>query len=421
MRGHAVLRVAVVCGITLAGLTSPPASSAPVNPSPCTEMALSPTFVSDGTAVCAGMVYDKTTGAATSVSVFVTTDKGRSWRKATAAGIAVTRVEDAVRGVALSPRFSADRLIFVQVARAGLLASTDLGETFTLVSAVGLGRVTPYIATPDTLADLARPLILHADAAGNDVSMQIDPVSRALTPVPGTPVKDHEFAVSPRYATDGLAFAGGTLVPSEDKTTSYPVVYACGAGFACGDLRFTGPKYARFERLWTIPAATPAGFAVVVRLTLGGTPKLWRSTDAGKSFHPWAGVNAIGATIDKNGSAHLDVTADPTRPKRLFLRASWDWSTYRKNDPPNEQLFVSEDSGHRWRRVSYGTRTAALRHVGPIPEMEPSPDALSTPVGFVLAGGGGRLFMLAGFRGIASYAGPYCSADGGRTWARFCP
>lgn len=420
MRGQAVLRVAAVCGVALAGLTAPPALSAPVNPSPCTEMALSPTFASDGTAVCAGMVYDKTTGAATSAAVFVTTDKGKSWRKATAAGIAITRAEDSVRGVVLSPRFLSDRLIFVQIARAGLLASTDLGETFTPVSPLGLGRMTPYIATPDVLADLARPLILHADAAGNDVSMQVDPVSRALTPVPGTPAKDHQFAVSPRYATDGLAFAGGTLVPADDQAASYPVVYACGAGFACNEVRFTGPKLAKFERLWTLPAATSTGFSLVLRLMVGSTPKLWRSTDGGKTFQPWTSVNTIGSTIAKNGSAHLDVAADPLQPKRLFLRASWTWTTYRRTNPPNEQLFVSEDAGQRWRLVSYGTLTSGLRHIGPIPEMEPSPDVLSTPVGFVLAGGGGRLFILAGSRGNPNYTGPYCSRDGGKSWARFC-
>jgi hypothetical protein len=63
---------------------------------------------------------------------------------------------------------------------------------------------------------------------------------------------------------------------------------------------------------------------------------------------------------------------------------------------------------------------SALRHIGPIPWMDPPPDTLSTPVGFVVAGGGGSLFMLAGSRGLAGYTGPYCSKDSGKTWARFC-
>jgi hypothetical protein len=420
MGGQAARRAAAACVVALAGLTTPPAWSAPVNPSPCTALALSPTFATDKTAVCAGMVYEPSTGSATAAAVFVTTDKGKSWRKATAAGIAITRPDDYLRGVVLSPRYATDHMIFVQVARAGLYASTDLGETFTLVSPLGLGRVTPYVATPALLADLARPLLLHADAAGNDVSMQVDPTSHAVAPVPGTPGADREFAVSPRYATDGIAFAAGRVIPPEDKSVSYPTVFACATGFACTETRFTGPKYAMFERLWVLPAATPSGFVVVLRLMIGSTPRLWRSTDGGHAFLPWTSLNAIGATIGGDASAHLDVTADPVQPKRMYLRASWTGNTFRRGSPPNEQLFVSEDAGGRWTRVSWGTMNSALHHVGPIPEMAPPADALNTPVGFVAAGGGGRLFMLAGSRGLPGYTGPVCSRDGGKTWARFC-
>jgi hypothetical protein len=346
--------------------------------------------------------------------VFVTTDKGHTWRKASTTGIALSRPDDYVRGVVLSPRYASDRMILVQYARAGLFASTDLGATFTLASPLGLGRVTPYIATPAVLADVARPLLLHADAAGNDVSMQIDPASHAIAPVPGTPGDDREFAVSPRYATDGLAFAAA-MVASADGTFASPAVFACSTGFACAESRFQGPARATFDGLWALPSTTPSGFVVVLRLLVASTPKYWRSTDGGRTFAAWTSVNNIGATIAREGSAHLAVAADPREPKRMYLRASW---TGNRTNPPNEQVFVSDDAGSRWRRVSYGTMVS-LRHVGPIPEMAPN-SSRETPTGFLVAGGAGRLFMLAGGRYNPEYTGPYCSRDGGKTWARFC-
>jgi hypothetical protein len=414
MRGKAARHLVAVCAVVLGGLAAPHAWGAPVSPSPCTEIALSPAFSTDGTVVCAGIVYAAATQTATAAAVFVSTDKGHSWRKATAAGIAISRPDDYLRGVVLSPRYSSDHMVFVQFARAGLFASLDLGETFTLVSALGLGRVTAYVATPDVLAQVARPLLLHADAAGNDVSMQVDPTSHALAPVPGTPGDDREFAVSPRYATDNLAFAAG-MVASADGTYLMPTVFACSAGFACTEQRFRGPARATFDRLWMLPSAAPSGFVVVLRLLVGSTPKLWRSTDGGRTFQSWTSVNTIGATIASGGSSHLDVAADPTQPKRMYLRASWSGN---RNNLPNEQLYVSDDAGTHWRRVSYGSMVS-LRHVGPIPEMDPT-TSRETPAGFVAAGGGGRLFMLAGDRYSPAYVGPYCSRDGGKTWARFC-
>lgn len=413
MRSPAVRLVTAVCALLAAGLTVPPAWSAPVVPHPCTELALSPAFASDGTAVCAGMVYEASTGGATSAAVFVTTDKGRSWRKASAAGVVISRPDDNVRGAFFSPQYASDHMLFVQYARAGLFASTDLGVTFTLASPLGLGLVTPYVATPAALSAVARPLLLHANAAGNDVSMQVDPVSHAVAPIPGTPAADRQFVVSPRYAVDGLAFAAG-IVSSADGTAGVPAVFACGPGFVCTESRFQGPARATFDGLWALPAAVPSGFFVVMRLLVGSTPRFWRSGDGGRTFQPWMSVDSIGATISRSGSAHLGVAVDPTRPKRWYLRASW---VGNRTNPPDEQVFISDDNGTRWRRVSYGT-TASLRHVGSVPDMAPGASR-STPTGFI-AVGGGRIFMLAGGRYTPDYTGPYCSTDGGKTWAKLC-
>lgn len=410
-RGRRALRLLAACAMACGALAVPPASAAGVAPNPCTELAVSPTFAADGTAVCAGVVYEPTTGSATSVAVFVTTDKGHSWRKATAAGVAITRPDDYLRGVLVSPRYSADHMIVVQLARAGVLASTDLGTTFTLVSPLGLGRVTPFVATPDAVA--ARPLLVHADAAGNDVSMQVDPVSHAVAPVPGTPAKDREFAVSPHYATDGLAFAGA-MVASSDGTYASPAVYACTAGFACTEQRFLGPPRSVLDRLWTMPSSAPPGFVVVLRVLVGSTPRLWRSLDGGRTFRPWTSVNAVGATMGA-GPSQLAVTADPAKPDRLYLRASW---LSVDGTPPDEQLFVSTDGGTRWSRVAYGS-TVRLRHTGSMPATSPG-DYRATAAGFVVAAGAGRLFLLTGGPRDPDYSGPYCSRDAGRTWARTC-
>jgi hypothetical protein len=398
--------------MALSGLAVRPGWGAPITPTPCNELALSPAFSSDGTGVCAGMVYDASTGAASSPAVFVTTDKGHSWRKTIAAGIAISSPDDYLRGTAFSPRFPSDHMFFVQYARAGLFASTDLGATFTLASPLGLGRVTPYVATPTVLADVARPLLLHADAAGNDVSMQVDPVSHALAPVAGTPGADQEFVVSPRFATDGLAFAAGLVT---DGTSASPVVFACSAAFACAEARFQGPPRATFDGLWAMPSSTPSGFVVAVRVLVGSTVKFWWSTDGGRTFRPWTSVNTIATSIARAGLAHLAVVADPLQPKRMYLRASW---TGQRLNPPNEQIFVSDDVGAHWHRVSYGTMVG-LRHHGPIPELAPNLER-ETPDGFLVAGGAGRLFLLAGGARDPDYNGPYCSRDGGKTWAKLC-
>ncbi len=412
MRGLVVRSLVAACVVVSSGLSAP-ASSAAVSPSPCTELSLSPTFSTDGTAVCGGVVLDPGTGAATAPAVFVTTDKGHSWRKASANGIAITRPDDYVGGVSLSPRYSVDHMIFVQLARAGLFVSVDRGETFTLVSPLGLGQITPYVATPGGLTDVARPLLLHADASGNDVSMQIDPSSHAVAPVPGTPGGDREFAVSPRYATDGLAFAAAA-VASADRTYSSPAVFACAAGFACTDQRFLGPPRSTFERLWVLPSTTPSGFVVAVVVLVGSTPKVWWSVDGGSTFQPWASVDAIVARMAPH-PAQIAVVADPSVPRRMYLRASW---VSVNGDPPDEQIFTSNDAGAHWSRVSYGTWIGP-RHVGPMPAIEPG-EGRWIPGGFIAAGGNGRLFLLAGGRHHPGYSGPYCSRDGGKTWNRFC-
>jgi hypothetical protein len=412
MRGL-VARFLVAAFAVMSSTVAVPAWSAAVTPEPCSELALSPTFATDGTAVCAGVSVDRSTGVAIAATVFVTTDKGHSWRKASATGIAISRSDDYVRGVVLSPRYSSDHMVFVQLARAGLFSSVDRGESFTLVSPLGLGRVTPYVAIPSVLGAAARPLLLHANAAGNDVSMQVDPASRALAPVAGTPGADREFAVSPRYATDGLAFAAAE-VTSADGTSTSPAVYACNAGFACADQRFLGPARATFDRLRVLPAATPSGFVVVVQALVGATPRMWRSVDGGRTFQPWKSVNAIVATFG-SGPSQLAVAADPAAPNRMYLRTSW---ISPHGSPPDDQVFVSTDAGSRWTRVAYGTMVG-LRHTGAIPPTSTG-GYRDTAAGLLAAGGGGRLFMLTGDRGSPEYTGPYCSRDGGRSWARFC-
>src|SRR4051794_11044765 len=341
MRGLAATFLVAAFAVT-SSTVALPAWSAAVSPNPCSELALSPSFASDGTAVCAGVSVDRSTGAATATTVFVTTDKGHSWRKASATGIAISRPDDYVRGVVLSPQYTSDHMIFVQLARAGLFASVDRGESFTLVSPLGLGRVTPYVAIPSVLGSLARPLLLHADAAGNDVSMQVDPTSRALAPVAGTPGADREFAVSPRYATDGLAFAAAA-VTSADGTYRSPAVFACNAGFACTDQRFLGPARSTFDRLRVLPSTTPSGFVVVVQVLVGATPRMWRSIDGGRTFHPWTSVNAIAAKFG-SGFSQLAVAADPGAPNRMYLRTSW---ISPHGSPPDDQVFVSTDAGSR--------------------------------------------------------------------------
>ncbi len=415
------LGVAVAVLVAVAG--APDVRAAATEPHPCTQLALSPAFATDGTALCAGLVWSNT-GQTTGAAVFLTTDKGRSWRKTAAAGL-VQATDDSLWDVFFSPRYPADRMIFVQISRRGLFVTTDGGETFALVVPFGYGRFTPYVEASAGLPGAERTMLAHAHSEpAFELTEVVDPATHLVAPVTGTPGDDKQFGVSPRYATDRLAVAAAMVEDPVDSTRANVAIFACSAQFTCTEERLRSRPYVQFDELRVLPAATPSGFMVVVRLLIGSRQEMWRSTDGGRTYSPWSSVNRIANTVTPahGGNFRVAVAGDPAQPRRMFLRLSWTGLPPNRPAPPSEQVFVSENGGSTWKLLSFNRINAQLDRVGAIPETAGGGSPLRTPRNFIAAGGGGRLFILAGDVGYlpGTYTGPYCSRDGGRTWAKFC-
>ena len=412
------MRVARLLGIAVLACTEvvgTPATAAPAPVAqPCTQFAASPTFATDGAAYCAGEVRDVASGNTTALAVFRTTNSGRTWTKAAGTGLPPPQGSNILRDLVVSPRHAVDRAVYLQLA-IGLWGSLDGGETFLPVDPLAWGRVTPYIAAPPADAPLgdtaAHTLFAHAlrgDVEGANRSTIIDPTSRVRTPVKGSPGLDREFAISPDFAKDGLAYV---VAEHGVGLTRHFRLYGCSVALECSTPLYRWPNRWTFDRLWLAGdfAKSRTMFASV--LPIEGLPTLWRSRDGGKTFTRWTAAEKV-----RGGDAQVALGAVPGST-HLYLRVSGHGGA-----TPYDQLFWSRDNGAKWTRVSYG-RTPLQR--GPRGSMPPTamPGTGNddTPRGVVTATGGGRLFVVGRtYDGTARYDSFWCTTDNGRSWSRTC-
>lgn len=407
----------VACAIAL--VAPAPAVARPVV-EPCMYFAASVTFATDRSAFCVGEVRDRTTNQTTALTFFRTADGGRTWTKATALGLVPPSGAYVVRDVFVSPRFADDRAVFVQLT-SGLYVTADLGETFLPADPLAWGRLTPFAAgaAAEPVGDAAtHTLVAHAlrgDSEGANKSTVLDPTTRARTPAKGSPGLDVEFAVSPTFAADGLAY-----VVAEHGTglDHHYRLYGCSVAFECSTPLYRWPARWTYDRIWLAgDHATSRTIYASVR-PLDGPATLWVSRNAGKTFSRWTAVERLVRPTGFSGVFGLSVV---TGTRQVYLRVSGS-NGDKASSPPWDQLFWSRDGGTTWTRVSYGRMA---RQPGPRGSMPPtsvwSRVIGSMPRGSVTATGNGRVFVVGGtYEGRTRYDSVWCTVDNGRTWRALC-
>lgn len=410
---------AAACALAVSGALAHSAPPAAPPVWPCDELAVSPEFVTDRTAFCAGAVVDRSTRATTGVAVWRTTDGGRTWSRQAAAGLLVTNPNAKVDHLAVSPLYKTDRTVFVQLTGTGLFSSIDGGATFTVVSPLAWGALTPYAATAPggllpaegvhALYVMARP----ADEEGSpNGSALIDPITKAYTPVTGTPGRDAAFAVSDTFARDNAAFAVANHGVGLD---AYVGIYRCTATFSCSERLQVFPKRWTFDRIWLAPDFRRSRTIYVSMTTVTGARSLWWSRNAGATWTRFsAAERLLAATVDAKVSPAI---AFAWSGRYVYLRVSAAGSP--RTGPPAEQLYRSADGGATWRLFAYGRSATQVGSRGTMPT-----DALPletgdgrAPRGRLTGTADGRLFLLGS---TWVYKGFYCSANAGRAWARLC-
>lgn len=407
------------------GLLAPPVHGTPPSVQPCTQLAASPAFTADRTAFCAGHVPDPTSGRTTAIAVFRTTDGGRTWTRATAAGLTFNDTDARVTHLSVSPRYASDRTVFAQIRNTGLFQSVDGGETFSLVGPLAWSRVTPFVATapappvpipaPDAGAHTIFGMARSGGADGDpNASAIIDPLARSHTPVRGTPARDLEFAIADTFARDGAAFAVADRGVGLDARVE---LYRCGAMLTCDALLIAFPKRWTFDRLWLSRDFEKTRTVYVSMTTLSGSRVLYWSRDAGGTWSRWSAAERLLAPVVAARNVPRYAVAFGTS-RTVYLRVSYMPGATSSAAPPAEQLFRSDDGGSTWRRVAFGRAARQAGSRGVMPTDSPIGEQANgaIPPG-ALTVAGSTVFML-GHTG--RYAGLYCSWDGGRQWGRTC-
>ncbi len=404
-------------------LTPSPADAAVVRPNPCDEVTFSPDFAKDGTGFCAGVTIDSSSGVTTGIPVFVTRDRGHSWEQSTAAGLAFT-TNDRLRGLAVSPRYSVDREMYVQL-YSGIYRSNDLGATFTLADPLdGGAELTPFVSSLTGLGGVelgARTLLAAASSGageGANRSALVDPALLIRQPVTGTPGFDRKFVVSPDFATDGLAYGFGEFGAG---STARVEMHGCTATFICSSKLAAFPVKSMFDRAWLAADFSSSKTMYVSLRGLDQRYKVWWSRDGGHTFASWKPVQSMLDEVYRiGGDVQFGLTAGRPGSRTLWLRVI---SSLDRPNPPGERLLRSDDNGATWKLIAFGRYRSQLGPRGTMPRAAIPPTLGNTPAGGVLrATADGRLFLLGlyvqanqGFRTV------YCSSNGGRTWATFCP
>jgi hypothetical protein len=431
-------RRSIILGIALFGACLPvPFASAGLPPPPvisCSEFTASPEFASDHTAFCGGHLVNPATGQTVGFKVYRTTDGGRTWATAAAAGLSSFGTDGRLTYLAVSPLFKTDQTLFAQVGDSGLFASTDSGESFLPVDPLGRGALSSYVmdaATP-ALPGLRQPASLLGQAGAHVVFMMaaaasqdgqpnqsalVDPLAHSHTTVRGTPGRDRLFAVSDTFSRDSSAFA---VADTGIGLNAQVKVFRCDVTFACGQLLIAFPKRWTFDRIWLSRnfVSTRTVYASVT--TTDGARTLWWSRDAGSTWSRWTSAERLYAPILALKKDIRGYAVGAGTGHTLFLRVAYSPETSSASAPPAEQFFRSADGGVNWTRVSYGRSRIQLGARGTMPQDNSlidfadgnmSPGALtvaSTRTIFALGGGSG------------SYGGFYCSWDGGVHWGRLC-
>ncbi|MCC6460620.1 MAG: HYR domain-containing protein, partial [Saprospiraceae bacterium] len=134
---------------------------------------------------------------------------------------------------------------------------------------------------------------------------------------------------------------GSQLVRTDDDGASHSLVYDFG-----NDVTIEAVKVA-----W----ANPDVLYVSVNPDFYAAKKLYRSTDAGKS---WTDITPANATIGNNTAMPFEITLDGTDPNTLWLALTHPYSWYTAD---GFKVFTSTDGGNSWSNLS--TQTLNGEHI----------------------------------------------------------
>lgn len=404
--------------LLLMGSSSGMSAAAPDTTPHCSRVVFSPEFARDGVGFCAASVFDYATGRITGVAFYSTQDGARSWQPKEATGLLVDDQDVVLGQVMLAPNFLDTHEVFVQTSK-GLFRSPDAGVNFELVDALAPAdlsgdRLTPYV---DDTASTGLSEVAFA-WANESAPARIHPPLHL--PVAGSPFDESTFVIPPGVdVATGETFAFGTQVISNvSSSTATTSLFACVYPFSCSQPLFTFPDNLYFDKAWSAPDfVTSKTIYVSLRTWLEGAHKeLWRSTDAGRSFAPWISVNKIlaRATDYDPFDTKVALAMNARFPKRVYLEVSHQFGERIPASPPAHQIFLSNNKGKSWRRVSFGRFFDQPGARGTMwndynldgPRLELLSD--------------GRVIAIGTDIGTDMYQGPFCSQDNGRTWARAC-
>lgn len=401
-RAWAAAAVALVASLGAA----PAAPAASATPARCFAVTVAPTFAADGKVACAG--WD---------GVWLSTDRGRSWQRRASTGLAPMASSSGISGVLFSPRYGADRTLYVFADK--LLASTDDGETFVPVDGDfawgGLLQLAPFVSTAPLAAGLApveRVSFAYPGLYGYTAPSPsvIEPDLHLRRPVTGSGTITMRFVTPPRMGPNDNAFS---FTLHADGLG----VDRCDATFTCGEplATFRGDDFLlSLPRAW-VSADWPRHRRVhAVWMTKNGV-RAFRSLDGGNTFVPWRSVDRL-VRRAKGASDAPQVTFAHTAqaPGRLYAAVQQDTGFAPPRGTLVSELYRSDDFGDTWRLVAAG-RQGAPRGAGRLP------GAFSGYHGYeqgLVPAPDGRLFAAIDQDGVNAIV--HCSTDGGRTWAPLC-
>lgn len=411
------VRVATLLGLFLSCTFGTAPQAATSSGHPCASLAASPQFRSDRTAFCASR-------SGTSFDLWRTTDGGESWNKRAATGLGPSPSALGAPRLMLSPRYEADHAIFVGILGGGLYESRDGGDSFTVVHPPFAGSNSrPLVARlgDAPLEAVQRVQFVEArpgQEEGANESVLIDTATHLSTPIKGSPVYDHDFAISPAYEQDGLAFAIGESGVGETEQFH---LYGCNELFVCSEELFSLPLTTEFDHLWFAPDFERSKTMFLSGESLRARIQVWQSHDAGVTFQPWKSVQAILDRIrhPKKAGGRVEIAlAGVPNTSTMYLRTYYDSTSYDNPRIPSARLFRTDNHGNSWRQIAFGRNPISYkgRHPGTFPaHLVEQPSKYQPDPGAMVAPTKETLLILTSKGDTVS-----CSNNGGRTWAYRC-
>lgn len=424
------MRAVALAAVTVVALSSSPARGQQdyVYQPVCEVITFSPRFDRDHTAFCATAEYlPGTVQPSGNVLVRRSTDGGSTWDTLPSVGLQGLGLSWPVQ-ILVSPSYPDQEAIYVQVIygpRAGLYRSTDGGGTFLWIAPLATTGLLTRPLTPYTAeASIPSPLGAGADAftyASVEESRPAVLTPPLYRPVAGSPDGAAMFLLPPDFpSSSALVLARGVYKPSpEPETWEWQLsIYRCDVTLTCQEKVTQFPP--GLDLVDAAYLADGTAYVVIERFGAGTETQVWRSTDA-KTFSRWESLDALvpRRDIDGNSNVTVDVVDVPGAAGRFFARVSYQPES-EASGVPSDRIFRSNDNGVTWQAVATSRRSKGrkvgyvpwARRLGPIHAegdlYMPSPD---------------RLIVLAYDIDVefgSEYLGPFCSGDGGRSWARGC-